>query len=355
MLRSESIAELMKALAKAQNRYTKVMKDARNEFQKYDYATLASILEAVRDALSENGIALMQGLSDIEPAEVLQTIKANGRDEGVPQKLPGVKVKAWTELRFGDEFVRTENWWFTAKTDPQAMGSLQTYARKYQLQALVGCAPDQGTDDDGQSVMIRDNGRGDDRRQYGSRESRNLPEPGYLEPGKLDRREPQLQQQRRPPAPAKAPAPTPPKAPVAAAPAPSPAVTSPTPPAPESKPAAPPAEVAQPQAPKTTPVPDGDPPRPGAPAWHSWASRDLIWWMDPLMPQDKAAKQRSVNALLSPWQLRASELQGISQQQADDILFSLKSTHEKLVSAGSTSAAAISTMVAAAEAAGGAA
>ena len=352
MLRSESIAELMKALAKAQSRYTKVMKDARNEFQKYDYATLASILEAVRDALSENGIALMQGLSDIEPAEVLQTIKANGRDEGVPQKLPGVKVKAWTELRFGDEFVRTENWWFTAKTDPQAMGSLQTYARKYQLQALVGCAPDQGTDDDGQSVMIRDNGRGDDRRQYGSREGRSSP--------------PQPEPQRRQPAPppTKAPASPTPKAPVSQpAPAPAAPVASPAPtppptdPTPESKPAPKP-EPTNPSpvtAPKPAPVPDGDPPKAGAPVWHSWASRDLIWWMTPLVPTEYAAKQRTVNALLSPWQLKASELQGISQQQADDILFSLKATHEKLVSAGSTSAAAISTMVAAAEAAGGAA
>lgn len=362
MLQSEQIGELMKALAKAQGAYAKVKRDSENKFLHYDYASLASILDAVREAMSSAGIAICQGLGTIEYCDVYQVVKANGRDEGVPQKLPGIRVMAWTQLSCGNEWVRTENWWYTARTDPQALGSLETYARKYQLQAMVGCAPDTGTDDDAESLMIRDNRRdnsGRDRYQGdgGNRGVRPMPATPPAKPATPQTRSsatlPPAPQPKQPAAPAVSP--SAPKDPAV-----EPGVVNASTPAEPASAAAPTNPTAVAEMPvvaeqKAVPVPDGDPAQPGAPAWHSWASRDLIWWITPLVPKQKDEKARVVNALLSPWGLKASELQGIDQKTTDDILFSLKATHERLMTAGSTSEAAIATMVAAAEAAGGAA
>jgi phage tail protein X len=56
----DNINELAAALAKAQSKMEGATKDTANPFFKSKYADLAACVEAVIDALNDNGIALIQ-------------------------------------------------------------------------------------------------------------------------------------------------------------------------------------------------------------------------------------------------------------------------------------------------------
>ena len=60
MTRSESIAELAKALCKAQGAMLFAKKDSANPFFKSKYADLASVVEAAKKPLAENGLSYIQ-------------------------------------------------------------------------------------------------------------------------------------------------------------------------------------------------------------------------------------------------------------------------------------------------------
>jgi hypothetical protein len=60
MSQSENIAELATALAKAQGAMTNAAMNRINPHFKSRYADLASILDAIRKPLSDNGLAIMQ-------------------------------------------------------------------------------------------------------------------------------------------------------------------------------------------------------------------------------------------------------------------------------------------------------
>ena len=59
-MQSETIGKLAEALAKAQARIKPAAKDKRNPHFKSEYADLASVWNACREALSANGLALVQ-------------------------------------------------------------------------------------------------------------------------------------------------------------------------------------------------------------------------------------------------------------------------------------------------------
>jgi hypothetical protein len=127
---SENIAELAVALAKAQTEIGSVHKDAANPFFKSSYATLANVWEAVRPVLSKNGLSVVQ--------------------------MPGSDERGYyvqTQLMHGSgQWIRSTTYMKPAKEDPQGIGSLISYARRYALQAMVMACPD---DDDGEAAMGR--------------------------------------------------------------------------------------------------------------------------------------------------------------------------------------------------------
>lgn len=127
---SAEIGDLMSALAKAQGAMGPVLKTQKNPHFRAFYADLASAVAAARDALSANGIAVMQSveLSDA-----------------------GMLVCA-TVLAHGAQWVRTETSVPVAKRDAQGVGSAATYARRYGLLAILGLAPE---DDDGQAAAAK--------------------------------------------------------------------------------------------------------------------------------------------------------------------------------------------------------
>jgi hypothetical protein len=126
-------AELYAALAKAQASFGKALKQSNNPHFKSKYADLASVSDAVTDALNSNDIFLTQDVisagSGEEAGVTVTTIfchKSGARLEMCPIFMPCRKI------------------------DAQAYGSALTYARRYSLMAACGIAPE---DDDGNAAV----------------------------------------------------------------------------------------------------------------------------------------------------------------------------------------------------------
>jgi hypothetical protein len=122
---SDSLAAIGPALAKAQGSVEGATKGKVNPAFKSKYADLASVWEACRDALTENGLSVVQS-----PGEI-----AEGRMGMTTMLLHG-----------SGEWIRGHLTIPLGKVDAQAYGSAVTYARRYALAAFVGVAPE---DDDG--------------------------------------------------------------------------------------------------------------------------------------------------------------------------------------------------------------
>ena len=121
--RSDEIDKLAAALSKAQAAITFASKDTQNPFFKSTYADLASVWEACRAPLTDNGLAVTQ-----EPS------------------TEGLKVILKTTLLHSSgQFLSSELTMQSAANTPQALGSTITYARRYALSAIVGVAQ---SDDD---------------------------------------------------------------------------------------------------------------------------------------------------------------------------------------------------------------
>ena len=128
MVKSDQINELATALAKAQGQMRGAIKDQSNPFFKSQYADLASVVEAIRKPLSDNGICWLQLTLPSEKEEVLvETILAHSSG----QWISGITAVPVT------------------KADAQGFGSALTYARRYGLSAAAGVAPE---DDDGNAA-----------------------------------------------------------------------------------------------------------------------------------------------------------------------------------------------------------
>jgi|ERR1051326_8217379 predicted aconitase len=125
---SESIDQLITALAKAQGEMSSASKDSKG--YNYKYADLASVWEACRGPLSHNGLAITQIETQNETGDILVTILGHSSGQWIRSIMP-IRVKQ-----------------SSGKTNElQEMGSVLTYLRRYSLSAIVGVAP--AEDDDG--------------------------------------------------------------------------------------------------------------------------------------------------------------------------------------------------------------
>ena len=130
MNKSESIAALAAALAKAQGTMKGAVKDSANPFFKSKYADLASVVEAIRAAFSANGLSYIQTVQSSELDEVrVETMILHSSGEWISCGVLALPV---------------------SKNDAQGYGSALTYARRYSLSAAVGVAPE---DDDGNAAV----------------------------------------------------------------------------------------------------------------------------------------------------------------------------------------------------------
>lgn len=125
---SPNVNEIFSALAKAQGKIQPASKDKANPFFKSKYADLSSVWDACREALSDNGLSIVQ-FPQTKP-EGLCLVSLLGHASG--------------------QWIRSEVLVPLAKNDPQTTGSAITYFRRYCLSALVGVAPE---DDDGEKAQ----------------------------------------------------------------------------------------------------------------------------------------------------------------------------------------------------------
>lgn len=137
---SPQLDQLFKALSAAQGEMATADLSANNPHFKKPYADLSDIWAACRAPLAKHGLAILQP----------PIIGADGKTVGVVCII-GHESGQWLMTRI--EAV-------TATNNPQAIGSVLTYLRRYTLAPMAGVAV-RGEDDDGESGEGR--GRGNDR------------------------------------------------------------------------------------------------------------------------------------------------------------------------------------------------
>jgi hypothetical protein len=122
---SESIKEIATALCKFQSEVDKIKKTEENSFFKSKYADLSAILDVIRKPLSDNNLSFVQ--------------------------FPTEKHQLCTMLMHtSGEWMRATYEMTPTKNDPQGLGSVITYQRRYALGAILGLNID--NDDDGNAA-----------------------------------------------------------------------------------------------------------------------------------------------------------------------------------------------------------
>ena len=117
--------EIASALVKAQRQFGPALKTSTNPHFRSKYADLSACIEAVIDALNDNGIFLLQKNYDCSNGIMCETVFVH--ESGEMLECGIVHFPA-------------------VKQDPHGYASALTYARRYSLMAACGIAPE---DDDG--------------------------------------------------------------------------------------------------------------------------------------------------------------------------------------------------------------
>ena len=113
------------AFVKAQKEFGPALKSSTNPHFKSKYADLSACVEAVIDALNNNGIGMMQKLYENATGVSVETVFLHESGETIECGVLHVPA---------------------SKQDPQGYVSALTYARRYSLMSACGIAPE---DDDG--------------------------------------------------------------------------------------------------------------------------------------------------------------------------------------------------------------
>lgn len=127
---SKEIDKLAAALAKAQGMIKSAAKDSVNPHFKSSYADLASIDAASKEALSKNGLS------------VVQLPRADGRRVTLVYAL----------LHESGQYLGSDLTMTAQQDTPQSVGSCITYQRRYSKAAIVGISQD---DDDGNGASAK--------------------------------------------------------------------------------------------------------------------------------------------------------------------------------------------------------
>ena len=120
--------EIASALVKAQKAFGPALKTSTNPAFRSKYAKLENCIEAVIDALNDNGIMLMQPKHLCEDGVIVETMFLHESGEMISNGKLHVPA---------------------TKHDAQGYGSALTYARRYSLLAACGIAAE---DDDGEAA-----------------------------------------------------------------------------------------------------------------------------------------------------------------------------------------------------------
>lgn len=128
MKTSESILKITPAFLNAQKKIESVVKDQSNPFFKSKYADLSAVIEACKEKLNAEGIAILQPIDGM----TVETILVHTSGEWYSSSTPIVSKE---------------------QNNPQALGSAITYAKRYGLQSMVLLPAE---DDDGNRASGND-------------------------------------------------------------------------------------------------------------------------------------------------------------------------------------------------------
>lgn len=121
---SQEVHNLATALSKAQGVITGAKKDKKNPFFKSQYADLESVFEAIRQPFADNGLSVTQTMDVVDGGRMVlctRLMHASGQFIDSKMLLP-------------------------QEANPQKLGALLTYYRRYMLMAIAGIP---AADDDG--------------------------------------------------------------------------------------------------------------------------------------------------------------------------------------------------------------
>lgn len=127
MNKSESIAALAAALAKAQGEIRAAQLNSVNPFFKSRYADLGAVIESVRAPFAKNGLAYSQFPLNVEGGVGVETILMHSSGEWLSETI-------YLPLDGAN------------KNLAQAMGGIITYLRRYSLASIAGVYADEDTD-----------------------------------------------------------------------------------------------------------------------------------------------------------------------------------------------------------------
>lgn len=130
MNKSESIAELSKAMASFQRDVKQPLKDADNPFFKSKFVPLESVVEAITDIAPKHGLSFTQW--------------ALSGDDGTLGVATLLMHTSGEFIEYDPVFMKAD------KPNAQGAGALITYLKRYTLSAIFGITSDQ--DDDGNSA-----------------------------------------------------------------------------------------------------------------------------------------------------------------------------------------------------------
>ena len=124
---SESIAQLVTALTKAQSEFVVVPKNKTGQEgnRKFKYADLADVMNMALPKINKYGIFLSQPLV---------------RDED------GASLRQTTRLQLGDEYIQSDGIKLSDDVPGKNLGIAVTYARRIDLNGTLGIAPDEDVD-----------------------------------------------------------------------------------------------------------------------------------------------------------------------------------------------------------------
>lgn len=129
-MENEDMKSLYKALAKFRQQLKQPAKDGSNPYLKSTYVTLDGVIKAVDTALEGTGLSYIQEAATADGLPAVRTVLFH--EDG------GMMASGWLSLPLKNG------------ATPQDVGSLLTYAKRYQLAAFFGVSSD--VDDDGNSA-----------------------------------------------------------------------------------------------------------------------------------------------------------------------------------------------------------
>lgn len=129
--RSPQVNEIFAALAKAQGVMKVASMASENPYFKNRYADLTSIVRASRDALTMNGLCVIQQILHEDGQSILYTTLAHSSGQWIQSAMRILP----------------------AKNDVQSLGSYITYLKRYSYAALIGVVTDDNSDDDAEIAV----------------------------------------------------------------------------------------------------------------------------------------------------------------------------------------------------------